>query len=124
MPETLVADRERSYITYFYSDSFTTDEIDEYVRTYSVPGAMRSGFEYYRAFVEDAKQNQEYAKTQLKMPVLAIAGANSLGDSLYQQLQPVTENVRGEIIDDCGHWLSVECPEELTKLLLSFLANI
>ena len=123
LPETLVAGRERSYITYFYTDSFTAAEIDEYVRTYSAPGAMETGFEYYRAFAEDAKQNQQYAKTKLKMPVLAIAGANSLGDSLYQQLQPVAENVQGEIIDNCGHWLSVECPAELTKLLLTFLTD-
>ena len=123
LPETLVAGKERNYITYFYTDSFTAAEIDEYVRTYSAPGAMRSGFEYYRAFAKDAIQNQQYAKTKLKIPILAIAGANSLGNFLYQQLQPVVENVRGEIIDDCGHWLSVECPEELTDLLLIFLAD-
>ena len=128
LPEALVAGRERMYITRFYTDpeyvynpaSFTEAEINEYVRTYSAPGAMRAGFEYYRAFGEDARQNQEYAKTKLKMPVLAIGGANSLGDFLYQQLQAVAENVQGIVIDNCGHWLSTERPEKLSQILIAF----
>ena len=128
LPEALVAGRERMYITRFYTDpeyvynpaSFTEAEINEYVRTYAAPGTMRAGFEYYRAFGEDAKQNQEYAKTKLKMPVLALGGANSLDDFLYQQLQEVAENVQGSVIDHCGHWLSTECPEKLTQILLAF----
>ena len=123
LPETLVKGRERSYISYFYSDSFTEAEIDEYVRTYSAPDAMKAGFEYYRAFDRDAKQNHEYAKTKLKMPVMAIAGANSLGNALYQQLQPITEDLKGEVITNGGHWLSVEHPEKLARLLLSFLSQ-
>ena len=123
LPEALVEGKERTYISYFYSDSFTEAEIDEYVRTYSAPGAMKAGFEYYRAFDRDTLQNQEYAKNKLKMPVLAIAGANSLGNALYEQLQPVTESLQGEIIADGGHWLSVELPQELARLLLTFLNN-
>lgn len=128
IPEALVAGRERMYITNFYTDSeyvynpasFTEADINEYVRTYAAPGTMRAGFEYYRAFDEDAKQNQEYAKTKLKMPVLAIGGANSLGDFLYQQLQEVAENVEGRIIEHCGHWLSTEQPQKLTEILIDF----
>jgi hypothetical protein len=35
---------------------------------------MRAGFEYYRAFPQDAIQNQNYSKTKLTMPVLAVGG--------------------------------------------------
>ena len=123
LPEALVKGKERTYISYFYSDSFTATEIDEYVRTYSAPGAMKAGFEYYRAFDRDARQNQEYAQNKLKMPVLAIAGANSLGNALYEQLQPVSENLQREIIADGGHWLSIEHPQELAQLLLTFFSD-
>ncbi len=131
LPEALVAGKERLYLTRFYNDpeyvynpaSFTEAEINEYVRTYAAPGTMRAGFEYYRAFGKDAKQNKEYAKTKLKMPVLAIGGANSLGDFLYQQLQEVAENVEGKIIENCGHWLPTERPDKLTQILLTFLAQ-
>jgi hypothetical protein len=30
---------------------------------------LRAGFEYYRASFEDAKQNKEYAKQKLDMPI-------------------------------------------------------
>ena len=33
---------------------------------------MRAGFEYYRAFPQDAIQNMNYSKTKLTMPVLAL----------------------------------------------------
>ena len=45
---------------------------NEYVSQYSAPGAMRAGFEYYRAFPQDAIQNMNYSKTKLTMPVLAL----------------------------------------------------
>ena len=35
---------------------------------------MRAGFEYYRAFPQDAIQNMNYSKTKLTMPVLALGG--------------------------------------------------
>jgi hypothetical protein len=33
---------------------------------------MRAGFEYYRAIPQDAIQNENYSKTNLTMPVLAL----------------------------------------------------
>ena len=36
--------------------------LQRYIKQYSKPGAMRAGFEYYRAVFEDAKQNKEYGK--------------------------------------------------------------
>jgi len=33
---------------------------------------MRAGFEYYRAFPQDAIQNVEASKIKLPMPVLAL----------------------------------------------------
>ena len=35
---------------------------------------MRTGFEHYRAFPQDAIQNTNYSKTKLTMPVLALGG--------------------------------------------------
>jgi hypothetical protein len=33
---------------------------------------MRAGFEYYRALLDDIKQNKEYSKVKPPMPVLAL----------------------------------------------------
>jgi len=73
LPEALVAGRERTYLTEgFYRAlsynpaAFTEADIDEYVRCYSAPGGMRGGFEYFRAFAEDARQNKEYSRTNFR----------------------------------------------------------
>jgi hypothetical protein len=40
---------------------------------------MRNGFNYFRAFLEDAIQNENYSKTKLTLPVLAFgAGYSSI----------------------------------------------
>ena len=51
-----------------------TKHREEYIKQqYSKPGALRAGFEYYRAIFEDAEQNKEYAKQKLDMPILTIS---------------------------------------------------
>ena len=74
VPEMLVEGHEREYLTWFYRHTcnpaaITKEDIDEYVSHYSAPGGMRAGFEYYRAVPEDIKQNEEYSKVKLPMPV-------------------------------------------------------
>ncbi len=127
LPEALVAGRERLYLTYHYQRfaynpaSITNAEIDEYIRHYAAPGAMRAAFAWFRAFPQDAKANQEYAKAKLPMPVLAMGGAVSNGPIMLAEFQVVASNVRGIVIDDCGHWIADERPQYFTERLLSFL---
>jgi pimeloyl-ACP methyl ester carboxylesterase len=125
LPEALVAGRERTYLTWFYRTAYdptiiTEEAIDEYVRCYSAPGGLRAGFEYYRAIFTDVEHNQENAKTKLKMPVLALGGENGFGEMTIKSMQQLAEDVRGSVIERCGHWIPEECPEYLTKQLFSF----
>lgn len=129
IPEALVTGRERMYLSWFYNDksynraAITEDDINEYVRCYSAPGALRAGFEYYRAFLKDAKHNREYAFQKLLMPVLAMGGASSVGDLLQKTLPAVAENVRGLVVERCGHWIAEEHPDYLIQQLLTFFGE-
>lgn len=130
LPEALVAGRERTYLTtgFYYPkaynpSAFTEERIDEYVRHYASPGGMRAGFNYFRAFPEDEKQNQEYARTKLTMPVLALGGSASYGMAIVKVAQAVAANVTGGSIDQCGHWIPVEQPRELTRRILDFCGD-
>ena len=129
VPETLISGNEQFYLSYFFENfstspkAFSEDEIDEYVDAYSNPDSLHAAFEYYRALPEDVRQNQEYAKTELQMPVLALGGSDSLGDFPLQQLQEVASNVSGGTIENCGHYLPDECPEILSEELLNFLGD-
>lgn len=130
LPEALVAGRERTYLTEgFYRAlsynpaAFTEADVDEYVRAYSAPGGMRAGFEYFRAFSEDAKQNKEQFQRKLSMPVLAVGGAQSLGPQMVNMVSEVAADVRGGTIERCGHWIADERPEYLTEQLLAFFGE-
>jgi len=99
------------------------------VRTYSQPGAMRAGFAYYRALLQDITDNKAVlAQDKLAMPVLAIGGAVSYphgrgrGRAPEQSLRQVALDVRGAVVPDCGHFIPEEAPDVLIKHLLDFFA--
>lgn len=129
LPEALVAGRERLYLSWFYHHysrqrrAISANDIDEYVRTYSLPGAMRSGFEYYRAYFEDTALGNEYCKTKLTMPILAIGADSVFADAVQQCMERAAVNVQGVIIESCGHFVPEEQPFVLTQHLLNFFAE-
>jgi pimeloyl-ACP methyl ester carboxylesterase len=130
LPEALVAGRERLYLTtaFYYAkaynpSAFSEERIDEYVRHFAAPGGARASFAYFAAFPEDEKQNAVYAQTKLPMPVHALGGAESYGPQMVQDAQAVATNVTGGSLENCGHWIPVEQPLELTRRLLAFLGD-
>ncbi len=55
------------------------EAIEEYVRAFSAPGALRAGFDDYRAsFPTDAEADDAEAGRKLGMPLLALWGADGL----------------------------------------------
>jgi len=129
LPEALVTGRERTYLSWFYRSAaynpgaITEPEIDEYVRCYSAPGALRAGFEYYRAVLTDIEHNKENAKTKLKMPVLALGGDRGFGQAPLLSMRDLSDDVRGGVVEHCGHWMVEEQPGYLSEQLLSFFAE-
>ena len=128
LPEALIAGRERMYLQWFHNNfgyvpnAIPEEDLDEYVRNYAAPGGMRA-LDYYRTHFIDAEHNRESSKTLLKMPVMAIGGAGFLGPIVAEGMAKLAENVRKEVIPECGHWVPDEQPEAFTKLLLEFLGN-
>jgi pimeloyl-ACP methyl ester carboxylesterase len=126
LPEELTAGRERQYLSWFFRtksaqpNAIAEADIDEYIRCYTAPGAMRAGFEYYRAIFDDMTQNQEFAKTKLKMPVLALGGEKATNTGMFQTMQRAAEDVQGGAIADCGHYIPEEQPEYLSQQILTF----
>ena len=132
LPEALIAGREDIYFSWFYRNwghhpnVLTAADIAEYLRVYSQPGALRAGFSYYRNLARDIADNEATAKTfKLPMPVLALGGNNAWGrgTEVLQSLQRLGGNVRGGVIDHCGHWMAEEQPAVLLQHLLPFLAE-
>lgn len=127
LPEQIIAGREREYLAWFFKnksahpEAITSDDVDEYTRVYSKPGAMKAGFGYYRAFFLDHTQNQASAQTKLAMPVLALGGEKAVGENLMKAMIPAAVNVSGGSLAGCGHYLPEECPQDVESRILEFL---
>jgi len=129
LPEKLIEGKEDVYLNWFYDwtynqSAITPGDRQEYIKQYSKPGALRAGFEYYRAVFEDAKQNKEYAKQKLEIPILAIGGEAAIGNFTTTTFQMVANNVTGITFPNTGHFIPEERPNLLVKEMLKFLSAI
>jgi pimeloyl-ACP methyl ester carboxylesterase len=126
LPEKLIDGKEDVYLNWFYDwtynnqSAITPDDREEYIKQYSKPGAMRTGFEYYRAIFEDAEQNKEYGKEKLEIPILTIGGEAGIGNFTTTSFQKVANNVTGLTLPNTGHFIPEERPNFLTKQILDF----
>ena len=126
--EALVAGRERMYLSYFYQHfaynpaAITAEDVDEYVRCYSAPGALRAGFEQYRAMPQTAAAFQALTAKTLDVPVLALGGERCMGETPLAHAKLVARHAEGGSVARCGHWVPEEQPAELAARLLAHFA--
>jgi pimeloyl-ACP methyl ester carboxylesterase len=123
----MVSGKEKVYLTWFYQNfaanksALSEARIARYVQAYSKPSALHAGFEYYRAFEKDGRDNTGYENVKLTMPVLALGGANSrLNKYVIDQLRQATTNLTGDLAPESGHWIPEEQPTWLAKRLVAF----
>ncbi len=128
VPEMLIAGQERAFLTAFMSEVSVNSEpvlagMDEYVRAFTLPGGARGHFETYRAFAQDARDNQEFIKTKLTMPILLMGAEGSIGGTLPNSAKLVGTDVRSIVIPRSGHYIAEEQPEYVVEKLLEFLGK-
>ena len=133
LPEALTAGRERTYLEFFFKNGcdtagvFTEEVVSEYVRAYAQPGAMRAGFNLYRALAQDVADNQLVFGTgfKLPMPTLGLGGGGSRGrgNIVVASLRRVALQVEGGSVADCGHFIPEEQPQQLAVRLRDFLTR-
>ena len=126
--ERLVAGRERIYLDRFWNEfsadpkKFSEASREHYAKLYARPGAMHAGFEQFKAFDQDALDNQALAaKGKLTMPVLAIGGEKSFGPTMAVVMRAVATNVQELTIANSGHWLMEEQPKATVAAVRAFL---
>ncbi|MGW5354762.1 alpha/beta fold hydrolase [Streptomyces sp. NPDC004031] len=87
------------------------------------PAHLAASLAWFRVFPQDIHDNEQFAKTPLPMPVLAIGASGSLGTSEGDQVRKYASHVTGVVVPNSGHWIYEEHPEELTAMLLRFLGR-
>ncbi|WP_031470405.1 alpha/beta fold hydrolase [Sciscionella sediminilitoris] len=132
LPERLAGQDIAGYLGYFFErwthqrHALDPAAIEHYVRAFSAPGALRAGFDDYRAsFPDDAEHDEADAAAghRLAMPVLALWGESGLLDRLdpLEIWRGYADRVTGQAIADCGHFLPEERPREVGDHLIRFL---
>jgi pimeloyl-ACP methyl ester carboxylesterase len=125
------------YLSWFYHNlaynpsAITQADIDEYVNHYSAPGSMHAGFQYYRAYLQNQIQNENYSNaTKLTMPVLAMAssyipalGGNITTNAVHKQMMALAQNVQGIPVPNSGHLIPEEQPGFVIDQLFKFFGN-
>ena len=82
---------------------------------------MRAGLEYFKNFEQDAKDFAELSTTKLNMPLLVLSGEKASGTFLIDQAKLVATNVTGNVMQDSGHWLIDEAPDQVIPVLVTFI---
>ena len=130
LPELLTQGREKIYIKHFYDRlcfnpvGITPRDVDHYATSFAQPGGMRAGFELYRAFPQDAKDNRAMLDQggQLKMPAAALCGEMSLLlEVAEEQTREFYKAVEVVTVDKSGHWTAEENPQDFVEKVLRFV---
>jgi pimeloyl-ACP methyl ester carboxylesterase len=131
LAEKLVSANVEAYLSHFYTSTtynyspavFSKEDIAEYVRVYSSPGALRAGFQYYRAGLQEDLENLSSCTRKLAMPVMAWGGERFLAN-IVQLWQSVAEKVQGGEVKQCGHFVAEEKPEFVIQQALEFFGPL
>jgi pimeloyl-ACP methyl ester carboxylesterase len=124
--EALVLGREDLFFGWQFAAKAATElpeyAVDYYVETIARdPDALRCSFEFYRAIDETMAQNAKRGASLLTLPVLAIGGAQGLGEAVGETMRQVASDVTSVSLDDCGHYPAEENPEAMLKAVETFL---
>lgn len=125
--EQLVTGREELFFGAEFSGSAGSnklpgDVVNYYIERVSNADSLRGSFGFYRAIPATIAQNQERKDRRLPMPVLAMGGVESGGDSAGMSMKLVADDVQTVVIPGAGHWIAEQNPDSVVEALAAFLA--
>jgi pimeloyl-ACP methyl ester carboxylesterase len=131
LAEQLISANLEAYLRHFYTSTtynyspavFTNDDIAEYVRVYSAPGAVRAGLQYYSTALHEDLENLSSCTRKLTLAIMAWGGEAFLGN-LVPIWQAVAENVQGGVVKQCGHFIAEEAPDFTIEQALQFFGQL
>jgi pimeloyl-ACP methyl ester carboxylesterase len=112
----LVSGRERMYLEWFVRHfAFDPDraaaDVARWADAMSLPGALRAGFEHYRAMPANAELGRALAQRPLPMPVAAWGAERVMGDYCVEAARRLAPHAEGGVVSRCGHWIPEETPD-------------
>jgi pimeloyl-ACP methyl ester carboxylesterase len=124
--EALIRGREQIYFGAEFAAAAATPLPERVVRYYverlTSADALRGSFGWYRAMDADIARNAQRKERRLTLPVLALGGERTGGETPANTMRLVADHVQSHIITDSGHWLAEEQPEQVLAVVTPFLA--
>eukprot|EP01050_Picozoa_sp_SAG11_P016420 SAG11_NODE_2241_length_3644_cov_4.619182_2_plen_274_part_00 len=133
LPEALISGREEIWLRHWLSswsynrELFSDEEVAEYVKAYSRPGALRGSFNDYRAAPEDTAQDLQDADVLIECPILTMWGEDFELVGQMFDVEAVWKSMGRQVkavpLPECGHLPQEEQPELVNAELLEFLQD-
>lgn len=126
LPEALTAGHERVYLQHFYDKLGvrpTAVDTEHYVSAFLQAGAMRAGFDLYRAFEQDARDTAAALAEggKITVPVLGVHGQISAFSEVTEEMGlEIAERVEVQAVAGAGHWMAEENPTALAEIITRF----
>ncbi len=135
LPEKLLAGRQGPYFDFFFDaiakhpDAIRPEARRSYSAAYADPRSLKTGFDWYRAFEDDARDNAAFAasKRRISTPTLIIRGADERGQigEYAAGLQAAgLESIITRVIPDCGHFSPEESPVQVWDAIWALLLPV
>ena len=128
LPELLAGANVDGYLRYLIDDwtfqhAAMADGIPHYVEAFSRPGALRAGFDDYRATPQDVELDQadQDAGHRVELPVQVLWGDAGLaaGAGALDAWRDFAPAAFGRAVAECGHFIAEEQPEQLVEAILA-----
>src|SRR2546430_1719963 len=132
LPEALTAGREDIYLRFMYKAwaynpaAIEEEAVQEYVRCFRQPGAMRAGFEDYRAAATlDLEHDRADRERKIAVPTLVLWGAGrspQAGDMLGVWKGRCASTVAGHALSGSGPLIPPQEPQAVIDAIVTFVA--
>ena len=133
---SFVVGRERQIVPQFFTDwvyntaAITPDDIDEYVRVNSRPGATECGAAYYSKAPSVAPGEPTLPKGSLSMPLKYVGASHGFGGYLggdekaaFATIDRFATDSEYEVLDKCSHWVSEDRPVTIAERIGEFFGR-
>lgn len=127
--EWIVTGREREFLGWFYEtpsyhvvpEAFDPATVDAYMRAYARKDRMQATYGLYRAIDQDVRDNSQFTRQKLTIPVLAIGAETGAGEVTFDSARHAASNVTTMMFRNTGHFIPEERPQLLAERILAFI---